>query len=624
MVTAVASTHRLSENTKLKPFLPSDAGNGPPVRRPKSREVTSRYLSAATTSSSSNSSSSTNTTSSSVTSGFSTFSRRPRSPITSTKTVVATTPKSQQRAVSAERRRAPATPSSAERMLVTSMRSLSVSFQGDSYSVPVSKVKAPPTTVGTSVGPRKGTAEERRKAGVTPGRDRKEKDWENSRPSNQQQHRWPGRLRSENSSVLTRSLDCSAERVQSVRSYSGIKELRKSMADERSNDAEGRGLRLELDCRSKSGDSINSDVKSVSLESTASRNSIQLKGRPHGLVVPARIWQDPSNKAQELQYLDSPSPKSAATNRSVAPSKLLAAKKVQNNSLLSWPKEASTSRGSSPHRGVVRSASPGKAFTPSTGAIMRGMATPPRARNGSLPMNESNICRTPSMFHFSVDARKGKLGENYIAESHELRLLYNRLLQWRLANAKREHSLFFQKHMAQGSLYDAWMKNSKLQNLVASKRIELQLVRHKLKLHYILLKQEPHLECWGLIDTGHCNSVSSAVDALKASTVRLPIVCGAKADVHKVQLAISSAVDVMQAMASSICSLLSKVEQMNLLVSELSNTSVQGHRFLAECKDFLSVTFIPLQVMHCDLRTQVLQIQQEAMLLEQKRHMACC
>ncbi|KAL0439103.1 UNVERIFIED_CONTAM: QWRF motif-containing protein 2 [Sesamum latifolium] len=229
MVTAVTSTpkQRPSQNPKRPPLLSSDSDNAP-SRRPKAREVSSRYLSLSTSSSSSNSSASTNTTLSSVTSGSSVASRRSQSPMPSRSVAVAT-PKSQQRAVSAERRRQGATtPSNAERMLVTSMRSLSVSFQGESYSLPVNKVKPPPAAAGTPGGLRKGTPE-RKKAGVTPVRDRRERDRENSRPSDHQQHRWPGRLRGENSSFFTRSLDYGTGRVKLSGSGSALKELRKSV-----------------------------------------------------------------------------------------------------------------------------------------------------------------------------------------------------------------------------------------------------------------------------------------------------------------------------------------------------------------------------------------------------------
>ncbi|KAK6160621.1 hypothetical protein DH2020_004002 [Rehmannia glutinosa] len=530
MLTAVASTpkQRPLQNQKRPPLLPSDSDNAPP-RRPKAREVTSRYLSLSTSSSSSNSSSSTNTTLSSITSGSSISSRRSPSPMLSGRAAI-TTPKSLQRAVSAERRRpaAATTPSDAEKMLVKSVRSLSVSFQGESYSLPVSKVKPPPAAAGNPGGLRKGTPE-RRKAGATPVSDRRERDRENSRPSDQQQHRWPGRFRGENSSFLTRSLDYGAERAKWNGSGSALKDLRKSMANENSrskvvtelklenNDEEARGVG-DLESRQRLRDSLNSDVESISSESTVSGNAIQLRGGPRGVVVPARIWQDASNRVHKVP--DPASPLSSnASNRTLGPSKLTLAKKFQNDSPVSSPRE----RGLSPVRGGARAASPCKALSSSTGALLRGIASPSRARSSTgNSMNDNNTCGTPSMSSFAIDVRRGKLGENRIADAHGLRLLYNRILQWRLANAKVENTMLVQKQTAEETT------------------------------------EEPHLDSWALFDRDHCNSVTGAIKALEASTVRLPIVCGAKGDVHKVQEAITSAVDVMQAMASSVCSLLVK------------------------------------------------------------------
>ncbi|KAL8490138.1 hypothetical protein ACS0TY_025879 [Phlomoides rotata] len=570
MVTAVASTPKQRPILKRPPLLPSDSDNAPP-RRPRAREVTSRYLSLSTSSSSSNSSSS-----SSVTSGSSNSSRKFQSPMLSTRTAV-TTPKSQQRPVSAERRRP--TPSNADRMLVKSVRSLSVSFQGESYSFPVSKVKAPPANVGTPGLARKGTPE-RRKAGVTPVRDRREKDRENSRPIDQQQHRWPARLRSENSSLLSRSLDYGTDKVKWTGSGSALKELRKSMVDENSRNKVGGELKLENnETGTRLRGSLDSDVESVSSESTAIDNTIQLRLQK----VP-----DPSSPLSHN-----------ASSRTIGPSKLSVGRKFQNDSPVSSPREVYPSRGFSPLRGGARAASPGG---------VRGINSPSRARIGNS-VTDSNTCSTPFLVGFPIDLRRVKLGDNRIADAHDLRIQYNRLLQWRLANAKAEHTLLVQKRAAERSLYNAWVSTAKLRHSVRSKGIELQLLRHNLNLYSILKKQEPHLESWDLLDRDHCNSVSGAIKALEASTLRLPIAGGARADVHEVQEAICSAVDVMQAMASSICSSLPKVEQMNAVASELSNLSAREHHLLDECKDFLLSTFIPLQVMHCSLRTHVMQVQ---------------
>ncbi|GFQ08216.1 QWRF motif-containing protein 2 [Phtheirospermum japonicum] len=443
MVTAVASTpkQRPSQNSKRPPPLPSDIDTVPP-RRPKAREVTSRYLYLCTSSSSSDSSSSTNTALSSTNFGSSISSRRTQSPMLGTRAQT-TTPKSLQRAASAERHRpVTPTPSRADKMLVTSIRSLSVSVQGESYSVPVSKVKPPPTVVVT-----RGVL---RKAGVTPASDRREKNRENSRSSDQQQQRhWPGRLRAENSSFLTRSLDYGAERAKFNGPGSVLKDLRKSMFAEGSINKVGNEPKLkndiektrgisELEIRQRLHDSLNLDVESVSSESTG--NGVQLRGgAPRGVVVPARCWQDPASPLSN-----------GALNRSLGPSKLTSAKKFQNNSTVTSPRKLCSTRGLSPVRGGVRAASPCKALASSTGALLRGIASPTTARSsiGNL-VNDNNTCGTPIMLSYAVDVRRGKLGENQFATAHDLRLLYNRLLQWRLVNAKVENIMLVQRRTSE-------------------------------------------------------------------------------------------------------------------------------------------------------------------------------
>lgn len=592
MVTAVTSNPKLrsSLNEKRPPLLLTDSDNAPPRRR-KGREVSSRYLSLSV--SSSNSSNSSNTTSSSNTSGSwssSISSRRSQSPMVSSRAAAAT-PKSsvKDRAVSAERRRpvvaAAVTPSNAERMLMTSRRSLSVSFQGESYSLPVSKVKPPPTSVGTTGGLRKGTPE-RRKAGVTPVRDGRERDIENSTPSQKPKQLWPGRLRGENSSFLSRSLDFGSERAKSSESGARFNELRKSVAAP-----------------------LNSDCESVSSESTVSGSTIRVRGKPRGIVVPANFWQEANILCHKVQDPASPVSNNAL-KRTAGSSKVSVAKKFLNDSPVSSPRGIFAVKGLSPLRGGARAESPIKGMGSSTGSLLRGMASPTRCRSGmGTSVNDNKTCTTPFMLGSAADLGRAKSGENRIAGAHELRLLYNCQLQWRLANARLENTLLVQKHTAERNLYNAWVSTSKLWHSVKSKRIELLLLRHNLKIYSIFKEQEPHLENWCLFDRDHLNSLSGVIVALEASTIRLPLVGGARADVHKVREAIASAVDLVQAMASSIQPSLSQVDQMNSLVSELSKLSAREHNSLQECKEFLSTTFIPLQVMHCHLKTHALQVQ---------------
>ncbi|KAF5193452.1 Qwrf motif-containing protein, partial [Thalictrum thalictroides] len=157
------------------------------------------------------------------------------------------------------------------------------------------------------------------------------------------------------------------------------------------------------------------------------------------------------------------------------------------------------------------------------------------------------------------------------------------------------------------NLYNAWKTISVLRDSVTVKRIKLQFLRQNLKLISILKGQMTYLEECGLLDRELSSSLAGAIEALEASTLRLPIVGGARADIQNMKDAICSAVDVMQAMASSICSSLSKVVEVNNLAADLAKVTRQEQALLDQCKDLLS-TLAAMQVKESSLRTYILQL----------------
>ncbi|KAF8404905.1 hypothetical protein HHK36_009800 [Tetracentron sinense] len=662
------------QNPTRPPLLPSERDNGVGSRRPKSREITSRYMSP---------SSSTSTSSSS---------RRCPSPLVSR---AATTPLPANAAIkrsqSVDRRRPvtprPTTPlpnsrpsnaaevSVASKVLFTSTRSLSVSFQGESFSLPVSKTKATPSLNLSNA--RKATPERRR---TTPLRGKVDgggegDQMENSKPIDQ--HPWPGRTRQVN--PLARSLDCTGEKknvggsgTPVVRAFqqSRIDEGRRASFDGRLHPDSGnaeliKAVQLALDANSVNGSAVPSDLTASDTESVSSGSTSGVQecggaargqSGPRGINVPARFWQETNSRLRRLH--DPGSSLSTLTGLRIAASpKLIPSRKSFSDSPLSSPRTVSTSRAlSSPLRGPSRPASPSKLITSSMSSPSRGMSSPSRVRNpvaGALSYNSSN---TPSILSFAADIRRGKMGENRIFVAHLLRLLYNRHLQWRFVNARADASLLVQRLTAEKNLRNAWVTISELRDSVTVKRIKLQLLRQILKLTSILKGQMIYLEEWALLDRDHSSSLSGAIEALKDSILRLPVVGGARADIQNVKDALGSAVDVMQAMASSICSLLSKgmelmgwgvalimnkysslvqpktqrpfggvsprsilvcltvsktifhlqVEEVNSLVAELANVSAKERAFLNQCKDLLS-TLAAMQVKDCSLRTHILQ-----------------
>ncbi|XP_062097936.1 QWRF motif-containing protein 2-like [Humulus lupulus] len=648
MVTAVRTTLNPKTSTEgvgrpqnhaRHPLLPSELDNGlAPPRRPKTREVTSRYMSSSNSSSSSSSSSSASSTSF----GF----RRCASPMisrtsnsTGSITPAPASMPNTKRAQSVERRRA-ATPrpssldlkhlgggagggvgsemTAVQKMLFTSTRSLSVSFQGESFSFQVSKVKPAP-----SPSVRKGTPE-RRKAGTTLPRGYQSED---SKPVESQ--RWPGRLRE--SDCMNRSLDSNDERRRSTGGSCGnvTRALQNSIVDDvdrtpvkrRLSSASGNAELLKtaepvVEVNSIGSDAFSDHIASSDSESVSSGcttpGTLEFGGGVYqeqrgsrGVVAAARFWQESKNRSLRLPEPGSPSSRSTAM-RAFAPSKLVAPKKLSIETPVLSPRGVLSSRRgqSSPILGSFRPSSPSKACMSAVSSPLRGMS-PSRIRS-LIPGTESNK-NAPSILSFAVDIRRGKAGENRILDAHALRLLYNRLLQWRFINARADASHSAQRLNAERSIYNAWVTTAQLRESVRTKRIELQLLRQTLKLISILKGQMVYLEEWSLLDRDYTGSLSGAFEALKASTLRLPVVAGARADVQNVKDAVCSAVDVMQAMASSICLLTSKVGQVNSLVGEISSLTAKERALLGQCKNLLS-TIAALQVKDCSLRTHILQL----------------
>ncbi|XP_065880841.1 QWRF motif-containing protein 2-like [Euphorbia lathyris] len=616
--TTPAASPRQNHNPTRPPLIPSDPDNALAPRRPKSREVTSRYMSSSSSSSTA---------------------KRSPSPLISRPagmmTPMPSAPSTIKRSQSVERRR-PATPrsnsldlkigsgngvevSNAQRMLITSARSLSVSFQGESFSLQVSKAKPAPTPISS----RKGTPERRKGTPIPP---RGTDQVENSRPVEQQ--RWPGRLRQPNS--MTRSMDCGDSRRRLTGSgvnSNVVRALQSSLVDSRSS------IESRLSSNSSNTDSekhfvvrgsdiqndhpVNSDTESVSSGSTS--ESIGNAGggqapRSRGVMVQARFWQETNNKLRRQPEPTSPISRTVGS-KVIGPPKLIAPKKLGIDSPISSPKGVSNTRGQlSPIRGgALRPASPSKLGTRSaTQSPMRGVS-PSRMRNAVgavVNSNLNNLNNPPSILSFAADIRRSKSGEHRMVDVHFLRILYNRLLQWRFTNARADSALSVQRSNAETSLHNARIKTSELLESVRAKRTELQWLRQNLKIISILKGQIEYLEEMALIDKDFACSLSGAIEALQASTLRLPIVGGARADVQKVKDAVCSAVDVMQAMASSICLLLSKVGGVNSLVAELANVAANERAMLGQCNDLLSV-ISAMQVKECSLRTHFLQLERE-------------
>ncbi|XP_011018059.1 PREDICTED: QWRF motif-containing protein 8 [Populus euphratica] len=590
--------HTAVLDTPRPPLVPAERNSNATAkaatttRRPRTREVVSRYKSPSSSTPS--------------------VARRFPSPSLS-RTLAAPSPVVPKRSQSAERRR-PSTPPSPPRpstpvqdssvdaqlpsrrlstggrlqesLWPSTMRSLSVSFQSDSISIPISKKEKPVNNVSsdrtlrpssnvvhkqaeTPTGSRKPTPE--RKRSPLKGKNSQDQS-ENAKPVDGlhsrliDQHRWPSRIGGKvcSNSSLNRSVDLTDKNVKALSTPVGIglsslrrapiidnsiKPLQKSASDT---------SRLSLDEIGRVVSEVNSlDDKLQRLSGAQKLVASSLSDRISLVTPVVRSQSLPTPGSRPA------SPSRSSINRGVSPSR---------------------TRPSTPSRGV----------------------SPSRIRPSSVSVQPNN---STSVLSFIADFKKGKKGASYIEDAHQIRLLYNRYLQWRFANARAEAVLYIQKVTAERTLYNVWDATLALWDLVIRKRINLQQLKLELKLNAVLIDQITYLDDWALLERDHINSLSEAVEDLEASTLRLPVTSGAKADIESLKVAICSAVDVMRAMGSSICSLLPRVEGMNALVSELATAAAQEKAKLDQCEALLAST-AAMQVEEYSIRTHHIQMKE--------------
>ncbi|XP_062214500.1 QWRF motif-containing protein 2-like [Phragmites australis] len=556
----------------------------------KAKAVSSRYLlgpSSKSTSTSTSTSTTTTSSSNSTSTSASTPSRRFASPLP-------------RRSVSVDRPRpgpGPAGNAAAGEAAgpnagtTTTTRSLSVAFQGRSFSFETSKAK-PATSpsparrpVASVVG---ATTPERRRPGVgaVPERGKGFDGGHNH-------HRWPVSAKVSQGfegNSLTKSLDCSLHKRDAA-VLSAVRSLRQSMVFEE-------GVR----CSSFDGGDylMSSDTDSVSSGSNSGSQDAGIgvthraRLSPKGMSVPARFFQDAAT-SRSHRFADPGTPylthnSGLATSPRTAP-----VKKSLLNGFVS---------SSSPLNRPIRQPSPSKL----TGNPSRRTSSPSRVRNsvGSITSSWDQQGRSSSGYGLDGEVRRRRHGGSKADREHLLRILSNRHLQWRCVNAQADAALAAQKLTAEKYLCDAWITTLGMRKSVALKRFQLQLFRNNWKLMTVLKGQMAYLEEWSLLEGEHADSLSGIVEALTATILCLPVTDGAKADIQDVKNAVASAVDIMQTIGNSICTLLSKLAGTSILVSDLAKVATEERTLMEQSRELLS-TLGTMHVKYCSLEGQRVQ-----------------
>ncbi|KAG2332145.1 hypothetical protein Bca52824_003325 [Brassica carinata] len=207
-----------------------------------------------------------------------------------------------------------------------------------------------------------------------------------------------------------------------------------------------------------------------------------------------------------------------------------------------------------------------------------------------------------------ADTKRQKKVLGQQADAHCLKLLHNRYLQWRFANASAEAKIQSQKAQAERMFYSIGLKMSELSDSVQKKRIELQRLLRVKTLMEIMESQIPYLEQWTNIEEEYSISVSETSEALLNASLRLPLDADIKVEPKELAETLDVASKSMEDIVQNLGNFLPKTQEMETLMSELARVISSEKASVEDCGVALLKTHSS-HIEECYLRSQFIQHQ---------------
>ncbi|CAA0834559.1 QWRF motif-containing protein 7 [Striga hermonthica] len=269
----------------------------------------------------------------------------------------------------------------------------------------------------------------------------------------------------------------------------------------------------------------------------------------------------------------------------------------------------STSKLEMPKRSRSASTSP-SAWALSPGRPMSSPVPPPppvTRTPASSGKREGKGGAVSSVFRFF---RQNKVSPALEGEYHRYSVAYNRLLQWRFANARAAAAMAAVKGVAQKKLMNVWVRISIIRNLMVKEKAMIQTLKHQMKVYNILNSELSLLNEWGKLEPKNSEAVGRMVRKLSAISLCLPLVQNAEADITSVKYTISTATEVMDNIKAMILDMHWQVERKCFLLTELSvMVKQQKHYFQELEKEVTLVSYLAAQ--EKSLRAHHIQLHKE-------------
>ncbi|KAH7843538.1 hypothetical protein Vadar_017899 [Vaccinium darrowii] len=172
---------------------------------------------------------------------------------------------------------------------------------------------------------------------------------------------------------------------------------------------------------------------------------------------------------------------------------------------------------------------------------------------------------------------------------HQLRLMHTRLIQWRFVNARGGLVNQTITKQSESNFVGAFNSLTELQHSVVQKKLQLEEEKLGMKLNFILHSHIKALEAWGDMETQHISAVSRTKDSFHSVICRVPLVEGAKMDQHSAYFALQHAVDLATSINSMLYNISPTAEKRIAMILELAEVVAQEKALLHEFMELLTV-----------------------------------
>ncbi|OMO96406.1 hypothetical protein CCACVL1_04972 [Corchorus capsularis] len=191
----------------------------------------------------------------------------------------------------------------------------------------------------------------------------------------------------------------------------------------------------------------------------------------------------------------------------------------------------------------------------------------------------------------SKKSSASQVGSGDAESFHQLKLIYNRWMQWRYANAKADAVNKNINNQVESYLLSGWNSLLTLQHSVLQKKLKLQKEKLEIKMNFILQSQMKALESWAEIERQHLSAISMTKECLHSVICKVPLIEGAKVDAQSASMALRNASDFTISIKSILTNFSPATEEAVSLLSELAKVVAEEKLLLEECLELLKMIY---------------------------------